>query len=105
MVNVALAILLLPLVAFVLIVFVTRRQQLLSAGVSIVAMAVAAGLSLFAILPAVMNGQTDHFEFGWLRLLATAPPAGATETVLRLGVQVDPLAATMLVVVTVVSFL
>src|SRR5438105_15960340 len=105
MVNIAVAILLLPLVAFVVIVFITRRQQLLSAGVSIVAMAIAAGLSLFVILPAVMNGRVDHVEFNWLRLLPTAAPGGAPETFLRLGVQVDPLAATMLVVVTVISFL
>ena len=52
-----------------------------------------------------MNGQVDHFEFSWLRLLPTPSPTGGPETFLRLGIQVDPLAATMLVVVTVVSFL
>ena len=40
MVNTALTILLLPLVAFVLIVFVTDKQKAVSAGVSIVAMAI-----------------------------------------------------------------
>ena len=39
MVNIALTILLLPLLAFVLIVFVTRKNQPLSAGLSILAWA------------------------------------------------------------------
>src|SRR5439155_11757962 len=71
----------------------------------IVAMAVAAALSLLVILPATLSGQTDHFEFNWLRLLAGSVPTASTETFVRLGVQVDPLAAIMLVVVSVVSFL
>jgi NADH-quinone oxidoreductase subunit L len=105
MVNTAITILLLPLVAFVLIVFVTRRNKALSAAVSILGMGIAALLSLFVILPATMAGQTDHFEFNWLRLMPGGVPAAGTETFLRLGIGVDPLAATMLVVVTVVSFL
>jgi NADH-quinone oxidoreductase subunit L len=105
MVNTAITILLLPLVAFVLIVFVTRRNKALSAAVSILGMGIAALLSLFVILPATMAGQTDHFEFNWLRLMPGGVPAEGTETFLRLGIGVDPLAATMLVVVTVVSFL
>jgi NADH-quinone oxidoreductase subunit L len=68
-------------------------------------MGIAAALSLFVILPATMAGQTDHFEFNWLRLMPGGVPAAGTETFLRLGIQVDPLAAIMLVVVTVVSFL
>src|ERR1700716_2497707 len=105
MVNTAITILLLPLVAFVLIVFVTRPSKPLSAGLSIAGMGIAAALSLFVILPATMAGQTDHFEFNWLRLMPGGVPAAGTETFLRLGIQVDPLAAIMLVVVTVVSFL
>ncbi len=94
MVNTAITILLLPLVAFVLIVFVTRSNKPLSAGLSILAMGIAAILSLFVIMPATMAGQTDHFEFNWLRLMPGGVPAAGTETFLRLGIQVDPLAAT-----------
>jgi NADH-quinone oxidoreductase subunit L len=104
MVNTAVSILLLPLLAFVLIVFVTRANKALSAWLSILAMGLAAALALFVILPSVMAGGTDHFEFNWLRLWPGGGPAG-TEMVLRLGIQVDALAAIMLVVVTVVSFL
>src|SRR6266851_5672704 len=105
MVNTAITILLLPLVAFVLIVFVTRSNRPLSAGLSIVAMGIAMLESVFVIMPAVLGGQTDHFEFNWMRLLPGGVPETGTETFLRLGIQVDPLAAIMLVVVTVVSFL
>jgi NADH-quinone oxidoreductase subunit L len=105
MVTIALLILLLPLLAFVLIVFVTRSNKFLSAFLSIGVMAICAVLSLFLILPQVMAGTTDHFEFNWLRLWPGIAPQGAGETFLRLGVAIDPLTAIMLVVVTVVSFL
>jgi NADH-quinone oxidoreductase subunit L len=103
-VTTAFVIMLLPLAAFVLIVFVTRKHQVLSAALSILATGVAMLAALFAILPAVIAGQTAQFEFDWLRVLAGST-LGGTESVLKLGIQVDPLAAIMLVVVTVVSFL
>src|SRR5260370_19047362 len=90
MVNTAITILLLPLVAFVLIVFVTRGNKPLSAGVSILGMSIAAVLALFVILPATMAGQTDHFEFNWLRLLTGGVPAAGTRTFLPLGTQAAP---------------
>jgi NADH-quinone oxidoreductase subunit L len=105
MVIEALTILLLPLLAFVLIVFVTRKNGPLSAGLSIVAMGIAMLLALLVVFPQVSAGLTDHFEFNWLRLLPAPAPQGGTEQFLRLGIQIDPLAAIMLVVVTVISFL
>ena len=101
----AFTILLLPLLAFVLIVFVTRKNQPLSAAVSILAMAASMLLSLFVILPAVIAGQTATFNFDWMRLWPATGVTPTTESFLTLGIQVDPLAAIMLVVVTVVSFL
>ena len=105
MIASALAILLLPLLAFIVIVFVTWKLKFLSAAVGITAIGIAMLLALFVILPQTMAGQTDHREIEWLRLLPANAPAGPIETFLRLGVAVDPLAAIMLVVVTVVSFL
>jgi NADH-quinone oxidoreductase subunit L len=106
MLNSAISILLLPLVAFVVIVFITRQNRLLSASVSIAAIAAAMVQALFVIFPGVTRGETAHFEFNWLRLMPGAAPVGeGAETFLRLGIQVDPLAAVMLIVVTVVSFL
>src|SRR5438105_6988541 len=105
MVTTALAILLLPLIAFLIVVFVTWRQKPLSAWVTIVAIGIASLLSLLVILPQTLAGATDHAEINWLRLLPANTANMGTEEFLRLGIQIDPLAAIMLVVVTVVSFL
>jgi len=94
----ALSILLLPLAAFLLIVFVTKRQPVLSSFVAVIAIGIAAALSLFSVLPQSMAGATDRLDFSWLTLGEGLPP-------LELGIAVDPLAAIMLIVVTVVSFL
>ncbi|HEV7663556.1 MAG TPA: NADH-quinone oxidoreductase subunit L [Chloroflexota bacterium] len=105
MVQTAATILLLPLLAFVLIVFVTRKNQPLSAWLSIIAMGLSALQAIFLVLPFVMSGGTDHYEWQWLRLLPNGVTQGAPEGFLRLGIGVDALAAIMLVVVTSVSFL
>src|SRR5579871_1059739 len=107
MLTSALAILGLPLLAFLVVVFVTWKQKTVSAWVTIACIAIAMLLALFVVFPAVMAGQTDHLEINWLRLLPGNAPTGTngTETFLRLGIAIDPLAAVMLIVVTVVSFL
>jgi NADH-quinone oxidoreductase subunit L len=94
----ALAILGLPLLAFVVIVFLTRGNKVLSSYVAILGIAIAAALSLFVIVPQTMAGATDELNIDWLTLGGTIPP-------LQLGIAVDPLAAIMLVVVTSVSLL
>src|SRR5260370_12116744 len=103
MIFAARAILGLPLLAFIVIVFVTWTNKMVAATVAIVAMAIAMLLALFVTLPQTLAGLTDHAEINWLRLLPQT--TGTTEQFLRLGIQVDPLAAIMLIVVTVVSFL
>ncbi len=102
MITAALAILALPLLAFVLLVFITWANKRLSAAIAIVAVGIAMLLA-FYVFSQSMAGVTDHAELNWLRL--TPNPQGATEQFLRIGVAVDPLAAIMLIVVTVVSFL
>src|SRR4051794_37385303 len=62
-------------------------------------------LSLFVVFPAVGAGQTAQFDFNWLRLWPSSGVTPTTEPFLTLGIQVDSLAAIMLVVVTSVSFL
>ena len=104
MVQTAATILLLPLLAFVLIVFVTRRNQPLSAWVSIIAMGLAALESLFVVFPFVASGNVASYDFNWLRL-APGDATTSFEPLLRLGIAVDRLPAIMLVVVTCVSFL
>src|SRR5581483_6261129 len=100
----ALIILGLPLLAFVLNVFVTHKNKTLSATLAILAMAIAVVLAFYVAMQ-VGQGQTDHLEINWLRLQPQNAANPPTEPFLRLGVQVDPLAAIMLIVVTVVSFL
>ena len=102
MVTEALVILGLPLLAFIVIVFVTYRSKALSGTIAIVAIGIAMLLA-FVVLSQTLAGQTDHMEINWLRL--TPSQQQGTEQFLRIGVQVDPLAAIMLIVVTVVSFL
>src|ERR1051326_1731078 len=105
MAIVALIIVGLPLLAFVLNVFFTHKNKTFSAWLAILAVGVAMLLALFAIFPQTMAGVTDHLEIDWLRLQPQNVANPPTETFLRLGVGVDPLAAIMLIVVTVVSFL
>jgi NADH-quinone oxidoreductase subunit L len=104
MIQNALVILELPLLAFVLLVFVTRRSKQLSAAVAIICIAIATALAYLVFFQA-LAGNTDRFDFNWLRLLPGGVPQAGTETFLRLGIQVDPLTAIMLVVVTTVSLL
>jgi NADH-quinone oxidoreductase subunit L len=105
MITLALIILGLPLLAFLLIVFVTRRSKMLSATIAILAMALAMLLA-FVVFAQVFAGQTASLEFNWLRLYpGNAPTVNGVQTWLPLGIAVDSLAAIMLIVVTVVSFL
>jgi len=104
MLTEALIILGLPLLAFILIVFFTHGSKVISSWLAIGAMAIAMVLA-FVVLSQVMAGQTDHAEFNWLRLQPANAPPSAGQQLLPIGIQVDSLAAIMLIVVTVVSFL
>ena len=105
MITLALAILGLPLLAFLLIVFVTRRAKMFSAAIAIVAMAIAVVLA-FVVFSQVMAGQTASLEINWLRLYpGNQPTVNGIQTWLPLGIAVDSLTAVMLIVVTSVSFL
>jgi NADH-quinone oxidoreductase subunit L len=105
MITLALTILGLPLLAFLLIVFVTRRSKMFSAAVAILAMAIAVVLA-FVVFSQVMAGQTASLEINWLRLYpGDQPTVNGVQTWLPLGIAVDSLTAIMLIVVTVVSFL
>ena len=105
MITAGIAILVLPLLAFLVIVFVTWENRFPSAAVAILAVGIAMLLALFVVLPQVLAGGTADAQLSWLRLLPDNAQSGANEPFLRLGIQIDPLVAIMLVVVTVVSFL
>src|SRR6267142_642224 len=67
MVNTAITILLLPLAAFVLIVFVTRKNQPLSAGVSIVVTVVSFLVQVYSRSYMIEHG---HYDPGYSRFFA-----------------------------------
>jgi NADH-quinone oxidoreductase subunit L len=86
----------LPLLAFLLIAAGVRRNPEASAGVTILAIG-AAFVGAIAVLLEVVGGRSAYVTVPWLPLAGTAP--------ISLGFLVDPLTATMLVVVTSVSLL
>jgi NADH-quinone oxidoreductase subunit L len=87
---------LLPLIAFVAIVFFTNRNQKLSSLISIGAVCLSFVLSLFVIVSVLKNPVASEFEFTWVDL------PGFT---IKVGMLIDPLTAVMLFVVTTVSML
>jgi NADH-quinone oxidoreductase subunit L len=106
MIVVALIILGLPLLAFLVNVFVTRGNKMLSAWLAIVAVGIAMLLTLFYVAPQAQAGVIANAQINWLRLLPpNAPSQISTPPFLTLGIGVDPLTTVMLIVVTVVSFL
>ncbi len=108
MITQAFAILGLPLLAFVVIVFLTRRAKDLSSYVAILAMGIAMVLAYGVFLAQLGGAAVEQFETNWTQLVPPDAPAaikGTTGPFLPFGIQVDPLTAIMLIVVTTVSFL
>ncbi len=108
MVTQAWIILGLPLLAFVLIVFLTRGQKDLSSYVAIAAVGVSMVVAYLVFFASLGGAPVVHDELRWIQLVPPDAPAairGSTEAFLPFGIQVDPLTAIMLVVVTSVSFL
>jgi NADH-quinone oxidoreductase subunit L len=97
-----------PLAAFVLIVFLTRKARLLSAVVAIVAAAASLALSAGNLLqvlgasPAASVFSGAHASIQWLSIPSVGRFRGLE---IAMGVLVDPLSATMSVIVSLVAFL
>ena len=87
---------LLPLLAFVTIIFFTRRNERVSSLVSIGAICLSWVLSLVVIINVLKNPVTSEFEFTWLNLIGLQ---------VRMGILIDSLTAIMLFVVCTVSSL
>ncbi len=87
---------LLPLLAFVAIVFFTNRNPKLSSLVSIGAVCLSFILSLFVIGSVLKHPVTSEFEFTWIDLPGFK---------IQVGMLIDPLTAVMLFVVCTVSML
>jgi len=87
---------LLPLIAFVAVVFFTNRNPKLSSLVSIGAVCLSFVLSLFVIASVLKNPVASEFEFTWVDLPGFK---------IKVGMLIDPLTAVMLFVVCTVSML
>jgi NADH-quinone oxidoreductase subunit L len=102
----AVVVLALPLLAAIVILAVTKPRQELSGLIAIGAVGISM-LVAFVLFGQVLAGGQANASGQWLLLAPQqVPPRGAgIDGILQLGVQVDPLAEIMLIVVTVVSFL
>ncbi len=103
LINLSIAVLLLPLAGFALLIFFGRkipRQDLLETGILFVALA----FSIFIMVQKVffLSVPKIDFTFRWIDLGAVA---GSQRFVLDLGIAIDNITAIMLVVVTLISFL
>jgi len=87
---------LLPLLAFVIIVFFTNRNEKVSSLVSIGAICLSFVLSLIVIASVLKNPVASEFEFTWIDLPGFK---------IKVGMLIDPLTAVMLFVVCTVSML
>ncbi len=102
MVNAAIALVLAPLAAFILIAFMTRRTEALSAMVGIVAAAASLVLSIGLLVGVLADPAGAHESIKWLSIPAIGHFRGLE---ISMGVLVDPLSATMCVIVSLVAFL
>jgi len=85
-----------PLIAFAILILVGRRLGKLSSAVSLLALAGSLTLSLIGFHQLRTLHQQLHWVWNWL-------PFG--NNAIRLGLQMDPLSATMCLVVTIIGWL
>ncbi|HET7838916.1 MAG TPA: NADH-quinone oxidoreductase subunit L [Rectinemataceae bacterium] len=108
MINAAIALVLAPLVAFLLIVFVTKRSRALSAAVALAGGAASLALSAWNLVlvlgpePGSRAFAGAHASVQWLSIPSMGSFRGLE---IAMGVLVDPLSATMALIVSLVAFL
>ncbi|KPU46095.1 NADH-quinone oxidoreductase subunit L [Oxobacter pfennigii] len=97
-----LAIQMLPLIAFILIVFFTKKYKFLSACISLAAAAISALLSIIVLVNILSGRAPVEVSINWLDI----PTMGAIKGLnIEMGLLIDPLSSLMLVIVTFVAFL
>ncbi|HEY9164768.1 MAG TPA: NADH-quinone oxidoreductase subunit L [Candidatus Kryptonia bacterium] len=103
LINLALAVLLLPLAGFAMLIFFSKaipRQDIFETGIMFVAL----GLSVFIMVEKVFLLAVPTIDFT-LRWIDLSPVLGVKGFVLDVGIAIDNLTAIMLVVVTLISAL
>jgi NADH-quinone oxidoreductase subunit L len=98
----ALFIILLPLLSFITIVFVTKRAKMLSAMVALAAVLSSAVLSIKIFFEMLSGAQAQETAVNWLNI----PSLGSFKGLqIQMGILIDPLSSLMLVIVTFVATL
>jgi NADH-quinone oxidoreductase subunit L len=102
MVQSVLSIVLLPLLAFLVIVFLTKKAKMLSAIIAFLTVAGSFALSVKILIELLKNPKTVEEAIEWLNI----PSIGAFKGLhIQMGILVDSLSAIMLIIVTLVAML
>lgn len=98
----ALFITLLPLLSFVVIVFLTKKSKVASAIVALASIGASAILSLIVFINTLGDKTPKEFSVDWLNI----PSIGSFKGLhIQMGILIDPLSSLMLVIVTLVATL
>lgn len=98
----ALLLTLLPLISFVVIVFITKKQKMVSAMVALAAVATSAILSINIFINVLKDKTPKEFSVDWLNI----PSIGSFKGLhIQMGILIDPLSALMLIIVTFIATL
>lgn len=98
----ALYIILLPLLAFVVIVFLTKKARMLSAMIALAAILSSAVLSIKILIEMLSGAEVQEVAVNWLSIPSLGSFRGLE---IQMGILIDPLASLMLVIVTFVATL
>jgi NADH-quinone oxidoreductase subunit L len=98
----ALLITLLPLLSFVVIVFLTRKAKMVSAIIALASIGASALLSISVLFDTLKDKTPKEFSIDWLNI----PSLGSFKGLhIQMGILIDPLSSLMLVIVTFVATL
>lgn len=102
MLQTILPIVLLPALAFVLVIFVTKKAKLLSAVIVTLSIGASFALSVVALVEKLLDPRAVELSVSWLNIPAVGLFKGLN---IDMGLLLDPLSAAMLIVVTFVALL
>lgn len=93
---------LLPLLAFVMIVFITNKAKMASAAIALMSVAASFLISVTILFEKIANPNTTEIAINWLQISSTGGTRGLS---IQMGFLIDPLSAVMLNIVTFVAAL
>lgn len=98
----ALLITMLPLLSFIIIVFLTKKAKMVSAIVALASIGTSAILSLIVFINTLGSPEAKEFSVDWLNI----PSVGSFKGLqIQMGILIDPLSSLMLVIVTFIATL